>query len=139
LQHLQRILDPLDIEGLSWLWRDHYGGNLFDGIEAIDPALIDWQSFIGEFSKNAGSKLTCLDGIEEEQVRFYVMSYLLSASFKDCSVIIRCPHEPEDEAELFIIDLDPKTTRSLRKWFYLDNKIATFCRDAVPCVDDHTL
>ncbi|KAL0564821.1 hypothetical protein V5O48_017213 [Marasmius crinis-equi] len=72
----------------------------------------------------------------EQEMRSFLLAYLLSATFKDCSVIVRVPlldvsspssggaREGEvKEGNVTIIDLDPKSMTRLRRWEVLDGEI----------------
>ncbi len=86
----------------------------------------------------------------EEELRFRMAAYLLSASFKDCSVILRMPPRPPRTAtssgdeqrvtgRVTVIDLDVKSIGRLSKWAKLDREIVdAYRRDVAEprlCVD----
>ena len=83
---------------------------------------------------------------DEAELRFRLLAYLLSASFKDCSVIIRmrpCPSKAGVAGERFaqtvtVIDLDVKSIDRLEKWGKLDREIVEAYSDVAEprkCVD----
>ncbi|KAF8891187.1 inositol-pentakisphosphate 2-kinase [Infundibulicybe gibba] len=114
ISNLQRTLDILDIEGLSQLWHN---------TEVSEPAYAI---------------------PSPEILRYYVLAYLLSATFKDCSLIIRLdplrPGMPTADVGLeriTVIDLDPKGIERLRKWEQMDQEIANYNAGLEPkqCID----
>ncbi|KAJ7784381.1 hypothetical protein B0H16DRAFT_1681796 [Mycena metata] len=54
------------------------------------------------------------------------LAYLLSATFKDCYILVRVP-----DGTATVVDLDPKSVDRLRKWEQLDKEIVT-AHAAVP-------
>ncbi|KZT52737.1 hypothetical protein CALCODRAFT_501925 [Calocera cornea HHB12733] len=88
LKHLQRTLDPWDIEGLSALSRAlHPSSPLGEG--QTQPRMGEWEAFVREYL--AGKGPTEEDKGGEEELRWWVMAYTLGATFKDCSLIVRLP------------------------------------------------
>ncbi|KAI9065361.1 hypothetical protein FKP32DRAFT_1674716, partial [Trametes sanguinea] len=86
------------------------------------------------------------------ELRYRLLAYLLSASFKDCSLIVRMPppsqrsaqegnREPAEGATVTVIDLDVKPLARLAKWAQLDAEIVDAYRAAGgvsrACVDAH--
>lgn len=61
-------------------------------------------------------------------LRYYILAYLLSTTFKDCSILFRLnnPHGAENERDntVTIIDLDPKRVDKLWEWEKLDEELA---------------
>ncbi len=153
LNKIQRTLDALDIEGLSLLWkRAHtvaevttYGSPPAVGVGAPNPTLADWASFIDNYLSQPPFNHASPN---PENLRYYLLAYLLSATFKDCSVIIRMdlldPSRPPtaiDPSKVTIIDLDPKNMNRLQKWEKLDQIIVDAYRevaleDRKTCLDD---
>lgn len=110
LSRLQRTLDPLDIEGLSKLWsHSHPGSPLGEG--EPDPSLEEWDGFVRTYLSSGGTTL-----------RYSILAYLLSATFKDCSIILR-PGKDGGKGTITAIDLDPKSVSRLTKWEALDQEI----------------
>lgn len=60
--------------------------------------------------------------MSEEELRYYILAYLMSATFKDCSIIIDMRADGEEKVK--VIDLDPKSVQRLEKWKKLDSEIA---------------
>jgi len=85
-----------------------------------------------------------------DEIRYYTLAYLLSGTFKDCSVILRFPEREEGseggeggKPTITAIDLDPKSITRLPKWAELDAEIVgAFAgrenlREVEKCVDAH--
>jgi inositol-pentakisphosphate 2-kinase len=126
LSHLQRTLDPLDIEGLSKIWsRSNPGVPLGEG--EPDPSLAEWDDFIRAYLS-----------AREANLRYSILAYLLSATFKDCSIILRLGKNGVKDT-ITAIDLDPKSVSRLAKWEALDQEIVTSFMDVTAereaCID----
>lgn len=151
----QRALDALDIEGLSKLWNRVHSGMqdpstppvLGTGLDFRDPSISEWSGFLDAYlsSQNFDHNTTPAP----EDLRYYLLAYLLSATFKDCSIIIRLSQEVSNVSPLppntvTVIDLDPKSMDRLSKWELLDRKI-TESYNEVPeeeakhCIDDGSM
>jgi len=126
LNRLQRTLDILDIEGLSSLWSSVYP-DLLLGSGIPDPTLVEWTEFIDEYLANASEHQS-----RAPDLKYHIFAYLLSATFKDCSVMVRLdllsPSEVPMDIEankwrVKVIDLDPKSMDRLTKWEQLDGEI----------------
>ena len=161
LATLQRTLDALDVEGLSALWaalRPADAHTLGAGEPDLD--MEDWTAFVDEYlarrqtQARAGgeSVSTDADAKPENELRYRLAAYLLSASFKDCSIILRMRPRSElaegekvgekvESAEpagtVTVIDLDVKSIDRLPKWAKLDREIVDAYRGVEPrdCVD----
>ena len=159
LSKLQRTLDVLDIEGLSNLLRDaemstltnlpvdqsfltrptcnppldplvaHLGASS-DLLPSGIPTISDWTDFLDIYLSSTGAQLNHSEPMPEN-LRYYLLAYLLSATFKDCSIIIRLNSlslkrrsiEAIAPDRVTVIDLDPKSVHRLRKWEQLDQEI----------------
>jgi inositol-pentakisphosphate 2-kinase len=133
---LQRTFDSLDIEGLSQLWSRFQPG-LPLGQGETEPTLAEWGRFVQTYLSGG-----------EKTLRYNILAYLLSATFKDCSVILQLDGTGGAKNMLSIIDLDPKSVSRLSEWEALDRKIVenfadtlvaaadkgTVCIDAPPSV-----
>jgi inositol-pentakisphosphate 2-kinase len=127
---LQRTLDAFDIEGLVRLWNLSNSQISGDSVLPIasgtpQPTMDEWVSFIDEYlATNARPDYT-LEGVDtpeaKERLRYYMMAYLMSATFKDCSVILRLGSGSGDR--ITVIDLDPKKIEKLRTWEVQDLEI----------------
>ena len=147
LSSLQRRLDALDVEGLSTLWKkantplgaspDTPIPPLGDGL--TQPTIEQWEDFVSKYLANHSD----MDHNHPDpaDLRYYSYAYLLSASFKDCSIILRMVPAAEgisDKRSITIIDLDVKGVDRLGKWEKLDRKIVdAYSKISTPtiCVD----
>jgi inositol-pentakisphosphate 2-kinase len=147
ISDLQGALDALDIEGLAKLYVMAHPDA--DGLNRVvfDPSFEEWQDFVTSY--NSVYRTWDHSKLCPEHIKAYLMAYLLSASFKDCSVIfkIRQPDasgQPSVDAPhaITIIDLDIKRVDRLGKWADLDRRIVEHCQaiDATQrklCVERH--
>jgi inositol-pentakisphosphate 2-kinase len=121
LSRLQRTLDPLDIEGLANICNLAPVG--------ADPTIAEWTQFVSTYLAAPSPPPPATVA----HLRYHVLAYLLSATFKDCSVIVRVP-----DGTATVIDLDPKSVDRLRKWERMDKDIVE-AYGAVPdpkmCID----
>ena len=143
LGRLQRTLDPLDIEGLSRLWETvPESRHAPIGVGSREVTLNEWEEFLQEYLLEMQKDQTALR--EEwtkpsaDRLRYHLLAYLMSATFKDCSVILRfAPNQPPT---ITAIDLDPKSVERLAKWEKLDTEIVKCYKETgdsrkAPCVD----
>lgn len=144
LSDLQRNLDVLDIEGLSKLWKEAelaalkqsdlgsttpLGGNS-PHIPNSDPSIFDWTKFLDIYTSSRRENLNH-DEPSLKDLRYYLLAYLLSATFKDCSIIVRLDFlrigdkvvREAGPYAVVVIDLDPKSMSKLRSWEELDREI----------------
>jgi len=146
LATLQRTLDALDIEGLSALWglnpsHDHQE-NIPVGWRSPEPTIEEWVSFTAEYLKG-GREYDRFDlsKMEAGRLRYWMLAYLMSATFKDCSMILRLYADEKDGQDtITAIDLDPKSVERLRKWGQQDREIVLAYKahgmTKEPCIDD---
>lgn len=177
LSELQRNLDVLDIEGLSELWRltqtskplyhqsfASYMGDASEEqlstpstspigvssqlVEFPEPNIGDWDEFVDTYTTLDKPALDHTNP-SPENLRYYVLAYLLSATFKDCSIIVKMDlldpsrpqsinSSPKPKFNVTVIDLDPKSIDKLRGWEKLDREIAHLYQEAFDkrtCVD----
>jgi len=175
LSELQSSLDPLDIEGLAKLWqtqtRAEFGSisKHSDSYLLSEPTVDEYEDVVqwlfakeeaeaDGVGEGGGSGGEDGGGVPEPSLRQLTLAYLLSASFKDCSLFIRLVPVPGPrsgqgstteldgdgdltitdasqtaerrqekvarfEAELKLIDLDPKPVDKLTKYLRLDSDI----------------
>jgi inositol-pentakisphosphate 2-kinase len=113
---LQRSLDPLDCEGLAKLLE------MSPSADLTQPTMEDWVSFVDTF---LSSKHQRHSSFSPSNLRYHILSYVLSATFKDCSLII--PFNPylADNVNkgIKIVDLDIKSVERIPRWLKLDEKI----------------
>jgi len=130
LRTLQSSLDSLDIEGLSTLLLTETGVDLFTCDEdtlAIalrqlgvrpDPTLSDWEAWLSRWMAQ---------GCTTFELRDHIFAYLLSATFKDCSIVIRLQRSERGgtqfDVNITAIDFDPKPVLRLLKYAKLDRQI----------------
>lgn len=145
LSKLQRTLDPLDIEGLSLLWNNSQSNTddsvLSLGSKSAQPSIEEWSLFIERYL----SPDRPLDhkNPDSANLRYYILAYLLSTTFKDCSIMLSVGSEsdPGDDP-VRVIDLDVKDINRFGKWRALDQEIVEACRCVVHmqyCIDSDTL
>ncbi|KLO19228.1 hypothetical protein SCHPADRAFT_935555 [Schizopora paradoxa] len=140
LSRLQRSLDPLDIEGLYSLSQSPKS---VQSAMHGEPSLEEWETFINNYLDPVFQASLDHRDPDPANLRYYALAYLLSASFKDCSIILRFLDGPETPPAISVIDLDVKSIERLKKWKNLDYEIATcFACDGPPdskCRDAHSL
>lgn len=139
LSRLQRTLDPLDIEGLVSLWRSVYGTLPITASDIFpDPDLSAWQAFVDSNLDDKYRQQLHYESPDIKDLHYYVMAYLLSATFKDCSLMLRFGREENDAQAIAVIDLDVKSVDRLARWEAQDLDIVRafdgagkcFCIDA---------
>lgn len=148
LARLQQTLDSLDIEGLDLLWTKYHTDSGVASAPSLgfgqsQPTLEEWDSFVTTYlAKYGHGAETTIDSADEisapipttEELRYQILAYLMSATFKDCSIILRLPFSAPppgaDEAgSITAIDLDPKDVDRLEAWKHLDRDIvSTYAR-----------
>ncbi|KAN0077133.1 Inositol-pentakisphosphate 2-kinase domain containing protein [Tylopilus felleus] len=136
ISNLQRSLDALDIEGIVKLHVMACPDDKDLGATRKNPSLKELQDFVASYH----SVYCSLDHSKPcpENMDTYLTAYLLSATFKDCSVICRIPRSdmsgnPSVDAPhpISIIDLDFKGVDRLERWADLDRRIVEHYRDVV--------
>jgi inositol-pentakisphosphate 2-kinase len=112
----QRSLDPLDCEGLAKLVE------MSPSADLTQPTMEDWVSFIDTFLSSKHQKHS---SFSPSNLRYHILSYVLSATFKDCSLIIPFNPYPADSDNngVKVIDLDVKSVERIPGWLKLDEKI----------------
>ena len=165
LSDLQCNLDMLDIEGLSKLWRLAESSNPLyrktfmsqspemssssstlhctpigessPFISSPEPTLSDWVDFLDTYLSPTKPKLLDHSNPLPENLRYYLLAYLLSATFKDCSIIVRLDFLGTTSeirpGSVSVIDLDAKRMDRLKGWEELDMKIASTYADGKVC------
>ena len=153
LSETQRSLDPLDIEGLSMLVTGksaaEYPNQTLPIVDAPevqggeDPTLEEWRRFLDAHSHHklkddpSGTPADFKAPTHGmSQKRHYLLAYLLSATFKDCSIIIRGHEDNVKSAAVTIIDLDSKDLGRMGKWEELDRKVVKCTLEAEEGVED---
>ncbi|GAA5941843.1 inositol-pentakisphosphate 2-kinase [Sporobolomyces koalae] len=124
LSNLQSSLDPLDIEGLARLYPQLF---LPEARPPIQPTTEEWTLFLDEnVYYTFTQKFKRFDYLRET-----ILAYLLSNTFKDCSIIVRFDNSPDNRRQgleepvgmVKVIDLDPKPITKLSHWYQLDQEI----------------
>ncbi|KAG1822891.1 inositol-pentakisphosphate 2-kinase [Suillus subaureus] len=138
LSNLQRTLDILDIEGLSRLYTQSSSGSSCDslGSSIPDPSMEEWKDFVEVYQSDHHSWDHTVPS--PGHLRYYLMAYLLSATFKDCSIIIRPKSAYVGSFDATIIDMDIKSMDRLGKWERLDRKIVEHYKSSASqrrCID----
>ncbi|KAL4067780.1 inositol-pentakisphosphate 2-kinase [Scleroderma yunnanense] len=135
---LQRMLDALDIEGLSKLHLEKAKSGLTSII--TDPTYDDWRDFVASY--RTGYCTWDHANPDPANTNCYLIAYLLSATFKDCSIILRIKQGNHSSHSVSIIDLDQKPINRLGKWEELDRVIVQRYRSASQqkrCIDQYLL
>lgn len=143
LDHLQKRLDPLDIEGIFDILKNELGNDQLHDFLQVPIALneldeilplmsdeIEWKRFKESFDRLTG--------------RTKLIMYMLSMTFKDCSIFVRLPaheilqdHAPSiikpidglteeqilELVDIRLIDLDLKPLLRLSTYFESDRKM----------------
>lgn len=122
LSYLQRTLDPLDIEGLAAL-HDKRGETL-DALSTSNPTVDEWESFVNTYHNPVFQNSLNHEQLDILQHQYYTQAYLLSATFKDCSIMLRLGRNNK-ESNIFAIDLEAKSVYRLKKWKDQDAEIAS--------------
>ncbi|GAA5999371.1 inositol-pentakisphosphate 2-kinase [Rhodotorula paludigena] len=176
LATLQATLDAFDIEGLVSLiqacdtaMRSSPANDLERNLASFagaQPSLSDWRAFLARHLPLLSRTAQCTslaerhalrDGMaaslrraseEAGSARDAVLAYLLSATLKDCSLIVRIPlgaREPGPEqgdagegvqVQIKAIDLDPKPIRRLGKYWRMDGNIVECWRERLERMTD---
>ena len=129
LAHLQASLDDTDVEGLSLAWEavTHHplgqaGPDPEHAILLAEPTLDEMVSAISASDPKAGCSVS-VAALRRQTIRF-----LLAASFKDCSMLIRLPEQGAGQQKTKLIDLDPKPIGKLARFAKLDAEIVASFR-----------
>lgn len=137
LERLQSGLDPYDIEGLSQV--EPLGLSAASTISGTQPSLDEWRSWAERIvtEPDPEPSLATLR-TNSASLRRALLSFLLSATFKDCSMIVRMEfHDPASGAAtpaaqekrvgpqitVKLIDLDPKPIHKMPHYLALDGQI----------------
>lgn len=138
LARLQASLDALDIEGLATLLLEHPStqADLFAPADRAaaevaklgpQPSLAEWEALLARLGPalSRGPEATA-QALREGSPRDAVLAYLLSATLKDCSLIVRFPPAAEGgqgSVSVKAIDLDPKPIARMAKYARMDREI----------------
>ncbi|KAI9507384.1 inositol-pentakisphosphate 2-kinase [Russula earlei] len=117
ISSLQRSLDSLDCEGLAKLIEI---SPIFD---LTQPTMEDWASFVDTF---LSPKHQNHSDFSPTNLRYHSLSYALSATFKDCSLIIPLHSDWADDEHgdnIKVVDLEIKSVENIPRWLKLDQRI----------------
>ncbi|PWN45791.1 hypothetical protein IE81DRAFT_319623 [Ceraceosorus guamensis] len=134
LVHLQTNLDAHDVQGLAQRWKAETGNDVLgvlpsashDAVAAAArqgdlvsaPTLQEYAALVQKIGhdERINSRLS---------LREAVLAYLLSASFKDCSLMLRLESQDTQivQGAIKLIDLDPKPFGKLPHYQALDREI----------------
>lgn len=109
IKDLQQRFDPSGIEHVATLLETH----------SKDPAILD------PVSTDEAASIAQQQSVSS--VRAQLVHYLVSATFKDCSLLVRAPLEPAKGglSSVKVIDLDPKPMNRLPKYVEVDKDTRT--------------
>ena len=128
ISDLQRSLDALDIEGLTKLYAIAHPDTKDLGSAEHSPSLKQLQDFAASY--HSVYRPSDHSRLHPEKFDTYLMAYLLSATFKDCSIIFRlCRPEHlsvDSPGAISIIDLDLKGVDRFEAWADLDRQIVGY-------------
>ncbi|SPO23939.1 probable Inositol-pentakisphosphate 2-kinase [Ustilago trichophora] len=132
LSHLQASLDPLDVEGLSQLWlhhtQSHTLGQLLTTTDPASlPAALTSALPVSQLYFILEQVLTT-SSTAEVKLEDALQAFLVSASFKDCSMLIRFSRTPigeggKFEGETKLVDLDRKPFEKLESMQKTDGEV----------------
>lgn len=127
LATLQRTLDCLDIEGLATLYEEVRGVTIGSASSREPkPTIEEWNSFLDEFFARQRAHEVIAPERNDSTLRFHILAYALSATVKDCSLMLRVPTVGEStERSIKVIDLDIKDPNRLSAWQSLDASIVS--------------
>jgi inositol-pentakisphosphate 2-kinase len=130
LKHLQASLDPLDV-GLSACFERSTHVSLYDwphgrkGLEALDsvglgetPTNEEWKFFVKLYLSDPDQLIQ-----QTSDLRMWIIAFLLSATFKDCSIFFTMHSPSAPRATLKIVDVDSKPAERLGKFARKDQEI----------------
>ena len=144
LAAFQKYLDTIDIAELGKTWQSLTGdASAFSSSPSAPAEAKDWlqEPDLAEFKQ----QLTAIAGghsptnrLDPESLRFNIVSKVLNATIKDCSVFLRFVRPESGAAEqhggeeakmadvrttMRFVDLDPKSASRMNKWWAMDNDI----------------
>lgn len=126
LSSYQARLDVFDIEGLNSIFGLDLNDSEAEPRTHEQPTLKEWRDWLTRASATFIESKGAL-GPDTITERDAILAYLLSATFKDCSVMIRLQFDVDEgdaqDCKIKAIDLDPKPVARLRHYFNLDRDI----------------
>ncbi|GAA5967378.1 hypothetical protein JCM21900_000350 [Sporobolomyces salmonicolor] len=138
LARLQASLDPFDIEGLAHFLGASLNVDLSSSNPDLSrlgpqPTLAEWQAWLAEQLSVRSTPP------EQQDPRSSILSFLLSATFKDCSIIVRFLRNTATgavETSVKAIDLDPKPINRLAKYWRMDREILAGWKDMLDALSE---
>jgi inositol-pentakisphosphate 2-kinase len=127
----QRNLDALDVEGLIALERTfdaRSDSHIFTYLKN-EPTLEEWEAFVADYLNPEFQSKLNHDNPDPQHLHYYMMAYLLSGTFKDCSLMFKIGKAGSKSGSVTVIDMDPKSITRLKKWAQLDKEIAVAYMD----------
>ncbi|GAA6057673.1 hypothetical protein JCM3770_003833 [Rhodotorula araucariae] len=149
LSRLQASLDALDIEGITALLATHTltRADLLAPPERVaaevtklgaQPTLAEWSACVARLAPalRAGREATAR-ALQIGAPRDAVLAYLLAATLKDCSLMVRLPPGgAEGDARVKAIDLDPKPIARMAKYARMDTEIVESWKERLAQMSD---
>jgi inositol-pentakisphosphate 2-kinase len=128
ISKLQQCLDSLDCEGFAKLAMmesaslDNGGNVISSNTNFTEPTMEDWELFVDKFLSSDHQRYS---GFYASNLHYHMLAYILSATFKDCSLIIPlCSDEVNAKLEsIKVIDLGIKSIHKIPSWLKLDKTI----------------
>lgn len=114
LRTLQQRYDPIDVEGVDKEARRQDGKGLLDRADEPSISFAEYESMLAKRGKAE----------ENLSLRELIASFLLSTSYKDCSLFIRISDGPKEPViHTHLVDLDPKPVVKLPYLLSIDREI----------------
>lgn len=115
LRTLQQHYDPIDVEGVNKEAQEQDGKGLLERADEPSMSLTEYESMREKISKGNTTNLS---------LRELIASFLLSTSYKDCSLFIRISDGPNQPIiNTHLVDLDPKPVSKLPYLLSIDREI----------------
>lgn len=128
ISKLQQCLDSLDCEGFAKLAMmksaglDNGKNVISSNTDFTEPTMEDWELFVNMFLSLDHQRYS---GFCTSNLHYHMLAYILSATFKDCSLIIPLYSDkvnPKLEG-IKVIDLGVKSIHKIPSWLKLDETI----------------
>lgn len=116
------------------------GLNLLDAQEEDIETALGGKETVEEFRSVVDQYLQQSNSLSDMNLRNHCLAYLISASFKDCSILVRIAINEETgqiSQKIKAIDVDPKQFKKLGHYARLDKEIREFAEsyaaNMTPC------
>lgn len=134
LAQLQSALDPLDVEGLAQLWLERtqchiLGSTPASQTESLPAALtsaVPAAQLVQVLRRLLPAVSDCARSAAEIELEDAVQAFLVSATFKDCSLLVRLSRSSDGErvqSETKLVDLDRKPFAKLHSMQQTDSEV----------------